>query len=139
MKKLALLLMLIALLSCRNNKPPTCVITNPSNNAAFTRGVTIPISVDADDPDGRISEVRLLFNNIGITSLKTYPYNFELITDDYSLGNYTLEAIVTDNGGLEASAEVQITIEADLPVVTTGNVSEITASTALCSGEVVSD
>ncbi len=46
---------------------------------------------------------------------------------------------MTDNSGLEASDEIQITIDADLPSVTTGNVSEITSSSANCGGNVVSD
>ena len=140
MKKLSLLLlMFIVLLSCRRNEPPTCIITHPSHNAVFTKGTSIPISVDADDPDGTVLEVRLFFDNIGIVTMANFPFNFELNTDEYTLGNYTLKATVTDNSGLEASDEIQITIDADLPSVTTGDISEITASSAACGGDVVSD
>jgi len=46
---------------------------------------------------------------------------------------------VTDNSGLEASDEIQITIDADFPSVMTSDISEITASSANCGGDVVSD
>ncbi len=131
--------MLIVLLSCRRNEPPTCIITHPSHNAVFTVGASIPISVNADDPDGTVLEVRLFFDNIGIVTMANFPFNFELNTDEYDVGNYTLKATVTDNSGLEASDEIQITIDADLPSVTTGEISEITASSATCGGYVVSD
>ncbi|MCK5137396.1 MAG: hypothetical protein KAR19_16550 [Bacteroidales bacterium] len=139
MKKLSLLLILIVLLSCRKNQPPTCIITHPSNNAVFAHGISIPISVDANDPDGTVSGVKLYFNNIGIANLENFPFNFELNTDGYTSGNYTIKATVTDNSGLEASDEVQITIDADLPSVTTSDISGITVSSANYGGNVVSD
>ena len=76
MKKLSLLLLiLMVLLSCRRNEPPTCIITHPSHNAVFTMGTSIPISVDADDPDGTVLEVRLFFDNIGIVTIANLPFN----------------------------------------------------------------
>ncbi len=71
----------------RRNEAPTCIITHPSHNAVFTKGTSIPVSVDADDPDGTVLEVRLYFNNGGIGTMANFPFNFELSTDEYTLGH----------------------------------------------------
>ncbi len=63
------------------------------------KGEKIPVSVDAEDTDGEVEEVRLYFNNIGLVTLESFPYNYEINTDEYAVGNYTINATVTDNIG----------------------------------------
>jgi len=132
-------LMIMVLLSCEENQPPTCVITQPSDDAIIMKGETIPVAVDASDPDGTVDEVKLFFNGIEIASIESYPYSYEISTDENDTGIYTIKATVRDNEGLEGSAEIQITINAELPSVTTLNISEITSSSAVSGGDVISD
>jgi uncharacterized protein (TIGR02145 family) len=139
MKKVSLLLMIMVLLSCEENQPPTCVITQPSNDAIIMKGETIHVAVDASDPDGTVDEVKLFFNGIEIASIESYPYSYEISTDENDTGIYTIKATARDNEGLEGSAEIQITINAELPSVTTLNISEITSSSAVSGGDVISD
>ena len=139
MKKVSLLLMIMALLSCEENKPPTCVIIQPSNDATIMKGETIFVAVDASDPDGTVDEVKLFFNGIEIASIESYPYSYEISTDENDTGIYTIKATARDNEGLEGSAEIQITINAELPSLTTLNISEITSSSAVSGGDVISD
>jgi len=139
MKKLSYFLILILLLSCEKNEPPTCVIVHPSDNDTFTRGENIPVSITADDSDGLVSEVRFIINSSGIASLVSWPYNYELNTSDFKLGIHTIKVIAIDNQGLQASDEVQIIVDADSLSVVTSVVTEITDSTAICGGNVAGD
>ena len=139
MKKLFLFLFLPLIISCAKNEPPTCSIVSPSNNEVFTLGDTILISAEAADPDGLVSEVRLQVNQIGVSSRESFPYNFELPSGDYGVGTHQIKVTALDELGLEGSDEISVMVEADLPVVTTAPVADITDSTALAGGNVVSD
>ena len=79
MNRIIFCLLLILLASCKKeNQPPTCEITHPENNAIFVIGEEIAISVEANDPDGIISEIRLYFDDLGITSIKEFPYTYKI-------------------------------------------------------------
>ena len=59
MKELFVLFLLSLLIACQEeNKPPTCTITSPSDGDELGIGEVVTISVDAEDPDGSVSEVR---------------------------------------------------------------------------------
>ena len=139
MKRLSLLLIIIAILSCERNKLPTCEITQPSNNEVFIKGDKIFVSVNAEDTDGSVAEVRIYLNNVGLIILENFPYNYEINSGDYDVGAYTIKATVSDNIGEEVSDEVQISIEANSPSVETDDVTDIKELSATCGGEVVSD
>jgi uncharacterized protein (TIGR02145 family) len=139
MKNLFQLLVFIALLSCQGDHAPRCRITQPLDNAVFMKGGNILISVDAEDQEGSISEVSLSFDHSIIVSLYSIPYNYTLSSGQYTPGIHVIGAVAEDNSGLTASDEVQISIVAASPKVTTGEVTEITQSSAKCGGNVVID
>lgn len=117
-KAIALSLAISLFISCQKNQPPTCQILKPDNGSEFSRGEVIPIAVDTDDPDGIVAEVRLYVNGSGLTGL-SFPYNYDLITDEYTPGQYTLKVTAWDNEGMEASDEVVVTISVAQSQVTT--------------------
>ena len=53
------------------NKPPTCSITNPKDNAQFNMDENISVTVVAEDADGTITEVQLYVDDVGY-SLAAY-------------------------------------------------------------------
>ncbi len=123
MKTKAILIALITILavttlvfqSCikdeeKTNQPPTCTITSPSNGEEIAKGETVIISVDANDNDGSISEVRFFINDIGSGSAASFPFNYSWNTNDESIGNHTVKATSIDNSGSSTSDEITIKI-----------------------------
>lgn len=92
------------------NKAPSCNIIHPSENMQITQGETINISVEANDSDGTVSEVRIAIDGIGVGSVNNYPYNFELNTTDLTLGKHRIKATSIDNEGGNKADEVFIQI-----------------------------
>jgi len=90
------------------NKAPTCEITAPNLGDDFEIGQTITISVDAEDSDGSIDEVRFFINGVGKGSANSFPYNYSWNTSNESIGNYTLKATSYDNKGSSKSTEIDI-------------------------------
>ncbi len=96
------------------------------------------ISVSASDEEGTVSEVRLFLDEIGIAELE-FPYNYQLNTDEYNSGEYTLKVTARDNEGLESSDEVKIIIDAAFSTITTSKASNITFISAQVGGNVSED
>ena len=140
MKRIAIYLIVFAFTSCtKENQAPECAITNPENNSTFVIDDVISVSVEASDPDGFIHEVQLYIDGVGITSLKEFPYTYEIEAIDYGPGEYAVKAIAFDEEGLNTSDEISITIEAVLATLTTNPVSSITDSSAISGGNITSD
>ncbi len=137
-KFFVLFLAISLFVSCQKNQPPTCEIVKPDNGSEFSRGDVISVSVDTDDPDGIVAEVRLYVNGSGLTGL-SFPYNYDLITDEYAPGQYTLKVTAWDNEGLEASDEVVVTISVAQSQVTTTAADSITYNSAAVGGSVSND
>ena len=121
MKTKTILITLIAMLtvtvlvfqSCEKeeekiNQPPTCEITAPTNNQSFVKGETIAISVEANDNDGNITEVRFAIDGVGKGSDSSYPFNYNWSTIDESIGSHTIKATCIDNDGDSSSDEITI-------------------------------
>jgi uncharacterized protein (TIGR02145 family) len=124
-------------ISCeKENQPPTCQINSPANNTTYYRGDTVQISITANDPDGTISEVQLYIDNIGITSLETFPYNYEWNTQGETQGQHEIKATAIDTRGGQATSTTNIILEAGLPMVTTNEATDITCCRASSGGSV---
>jgi glucose/arabinose dehydrogenase len=93
--------------------PPTVSITSPTNGATFTAPAVVPITADASDPDGTVTNV-VFFDGINILGqTNNTPY---AITNTFSAGSHSLTAVATDNAGLfTTSAVVNITVGAANP------------------------
>jgi len=110
MKRFSKLLILIILLSCEKNQPPSCKIIAPKDDSEIEIGETVVISVIPDDLDGSITEVRFYINNIGVGSASSYPYKYHWNTSDLEMGSHTISATVVDNNGASASDEIVVII-----------------------------
>jgi uncharacterized protein (TIGR02145 family) len=110
MKRIILLTVIVALfIGCKEeNKAPTCKITSPHNGAEIQQGTTIKISVDAEDTDGYITEVRFYVNETGVGSSNSYPYNFIWNTSNLGADRYKIKASSLDNEGNLTSSEIKI-------------------------------
>ncbi len=110
MRAICFMIVVIGFISCERNVNPVCHITNPSENESFYQGEIIPITVDATDSDGFISDVRIYSNNVGIISISEFPYNYDFDTEGYDPGTYTIRAVAKDNDGEEAEDKVMVVI-----------------------------
>ena len=137
-KTLLFILLSISIVSCEKNQPPSCQFLEPSDGYKVTKGAVITISVSAEDSDGGVSDVRLYINETGLATLE-FPYNYELNTEEYRSGSYSLKVVARDAEGLESSDEIQIIIDAQQSTVVTLGASEITFSSAHVGGSVSDD
>ncbi len=90
------------------NKAPTCEITAPNNEQEFTQDESITISVNAEDNDGSITEVRFSIDGVRKGSANSFPYNYNWNTAGENTGNYTLKATSFDNDGSNSSDEINV-------------------------------
>ena len=123
MKKLTYLTLAVALLigvavtfdACKKeeektNQPPTCLIITPTNRQEIAKGETVLISVEANDSDGTISEVRFYIDGVGKSSANSFPFNYEWDTDNESIGSHLLTTTSIDNSGGSNSDEITVEI-----------------------------
>lgn len=92
------------------NQEPTCSITNPSFGEEITQGETITVSVEAEDEDDNLKEVRFYIDGIGVGSSTSFPYNYEWETGGVSEGSHTIRAVARDEEQAEAQDEVDVNV-----------------------------
>jgi len=101
------------------NSPPSVSITNPANNASFTAPATITIDAAASDGDGTVGKVEFFQGLAKLGEDTSAPYSYTW--SDAAVGNYTLTAKATDNGGATTtSSAVSITVIQSPPSAPTG-------------------
>ena len=100
----------ILLFGCKKNKAPTCTITSPSDGVEIVQGEKITISVNANDIDGSVSEVRFYIDGSDIGPTSSSPYNFDWETSGFGIGSHSIEAVAEDNSGSFASDEIEISL-----------------------------
>ena len=107
-----------------NNNKPNVGFAIPANNATFTPGSNINVTVNASDSDG-IQNVKLYLNNQLVRQENVNPYNWG--ANDNALknvrnGNYILKAIATDKRGATAETSIRIRVQnASVPQPTPTN------------------
>jgi hypothetical protein len=96
------------------NIPPMVAITNPPNNSTFTAPASVPVAIDANDPDGAIAKVELYSGLTKLVDLTNAPYGFVLT--NLAVGSYTVSARAFDNDGDQvSSAPVSFSVISNLP------------------------
>ncbi len=80
---------------------PTVAFTYPTNNGYVPTGL-VPLSVNAADADGSVSQVQFFLNGGLFGSAGTAP--FSLTWSNPAIGNYNLSAVATDNLGLSKTS-----------------------------------
>lgn len=115
---ITVLFLFIIIFSCKKDKTPeetpnsnpSCEIISPIEGQEFRKGETVLISIDAEDNDGGITEVRFYVDDIGINSLSSFPYNYTWITTEQSIGIHRIKAASYDNSGNKKTDEISINI-----------------------------
>ncbi len=109
------------------NAPPTVALTSPPQGSVFFEQAAIPLSAAATDPDGVITRVEFLADDVRIGETLTPPYAFDWF--GATVGTHLLRAVATDNqGATSSSAPVSITVQRhetnqfDLTLISTGAV-----------------
>lgn len=118
-----------ASLPSETNTPPTITITSPADGASFAVGEIVTISVDVNDEDNNLQEVRFYVNGIGASSVDSFPYNFEWNTAGENTGNFVIKAEALDEDNEIAFDEINLVLGSGLVVdfeadITTASVGE---------------
>jgi hypothetical protein len=83
--------------------PPTVAITSPTNGASFTSPAIIPITANANDSDGSVTNVAFFDGGTFLGKTNNTPY---IVTASLATGSHALTAVVTDNAGLSTTSTV---------------------------------
>lgn len=100
------------------NQPPIVSFSTPVNNATFPSGSDVDVLVNASDPDGTVTQVKLYVNNhLLVRQLTSPPFEWGSPTNTYDArlrnmqnGNYTLKTIAYDNSGDSSMAAISFTV-----------------------------
>ena len=93
-----------------DNDAPTCTIVSPTDGEEITQGNTVTISVEAEDDDGSIAEVRFYIDGVDKGSANSFPYYYEWITTEEEIGSHTIKAEAKDNAGATKTDEITVAI-----------------------------
>jgi len=90
------------------NRLPYCEITAPNNGQEFSKGKSITISVETNDSDGTITEVKYFVDNQYLGSSNDIPHYYNWNTNTESIGTYKISATSYDNSGGSKTDEILI-------------------------------
>ncbi len=106
---------------------PTVAITAPQVGGVISGVVTV--TAEASDAASGITSVTLYVDGQAQATLNQPPFNFTLDTSTFASGLHTITVRAIDNGGNQAEASVDVTVDNTAPLV---------AITGPLSGSVVS-
>jgi len=89
------------------NEPPVVAFDSPAAGTEFAHGSTITLRLNASDPEGTATRVRLTANGMPLAELTTSP--FEFAWNDVFPDIYQLEAVAVDAQD-KTSAPAQLTV-----------------------------
>lgn len=92
------------------NQPPTCAITNPADGERIFQNEIVDITVNAEDTDGLVHEVRFYIDDVGVSSDDTFPYSYQWSTSDEETGEHFLKAEVIDDKGGKGSHVISVIV-----------------------------
>jgi glucose/arabinose dehydrogenase len=85
------------------NVPPSVSISNPTNGASFNSPANVPISANASDTDGSVTNVAFFDGAAFLGGTNNTPYT---IITSLAVGAHALTAVATDNLGLSSTSTV---------------------------------
>lgn len=97
---------------------PSVKIISPGNNESFEVLKDIPVRVQAESPNGKVTRVELLRNGIVIGSINDPTNSF--IVSNLQIGTHSLTARVTDDKGARATSSavtILVTEPNKVPIV----------------------
>jgi hypothetical protein len=126
------------------NLPPSVSLVSPSNGSSFLSKPNIVVGATASDSNGWVTAVQFLANGASLGVVSNYPFGtfplqplvmkeshglvlptlpgarvsrYQFVWTNVPSGAYALQAVATDNAGLQTtSAVVNITVTTNLPV-----------------------
>ena len=130
-------LMLINTGHGQSNSAPVLSFNTPAPAEMFQVGSPVFVHVNASDPDGSVSNVRLLVNDELLRQDDVAPYEWgnqplDTILKNLSLGVHTLTAVATDNNGAATTETIIVEIVTS-PVG--GNKSPVVSFASPANGE----
>lgn len=110
---------LILQIDSNSNSQPSVALTTPIQGAYYNDGDIITLSADATDADGTVTQVEFFYSNalLGVSNVSLGVDTAAPFTVDWSgapVGNSTLTAVATDDGGASVTSEA-VTITAFPP------------------------
>ncbi|HEV7646421.1 MAG TPA: Ig-like domain-containing protein [Pyrinomonadaceae bacterium] len=108
--------------SSASNQSPTVQINSPVDGAVYTMPASIPVNATATDADGNIVRLTLSAQSAtrSITIGQALGGTFSLLWQPNEPGSYTIWANAVDNGGLQTSVNIHITVNPPGPVSISG-------------------
>ena len=89
-----------------DNTAPTLTISSPANNSSFALGDAITFTASATDTEDGILSGSIVWKLSGVTLYTGASFT----KNDLPVGTHTIEASVTDSGGLTATGQVTVTV-----------------------------
>ncbi len=90
------------------NVPPVVNIVTPGNKAVINANASVNITANATDPNGTVTKVEFYNGSVKLGEDVTSPYNQDWTTS--SPGVYVIVAKATDNHGMSAAHQIQLTV-----------------------------
>ncbi len=87
------------------------MITHPVSTTVLFIGDTIQVNVECDDVDGSITKVLVFIDDVLQDTLFTAPYTYTWITNDLSIGPYSILCKAIDNDYAEGSDKVVLNFD----------------------------
>ena len=130
-------LMLINTGHGQSNSAPVLSFNTPAPAEMFQVGSPVFVHVNASDPDGSVSNVRLLVNDELLRQDDVAPYEWgnqplDTILKNLSLGVHTLTAVATDNNGAATTETIIVEI---VTSAVGGNKSPVVSFASPANGE----
>lgn len=94
------------------NAAPTVSITSPANGTSFITGAVVPISANAADADGTVSQVEFFVDGVSVGVDNTSPYTANYTS---TAGTHSLTARATDNSGAQTTSGAVSIVVANNP------------------------
>lgn len=85
----------------REARPPTVAILDPADQASVLAGQPLPITVSAQDPDGKIVRIELFNQEVHLATLTKPPFVFTWSPPE---GEHTVTARATDSDALSTTS-----------------------------------
>lgn len=100
-----------------SNAPPTVAITAPTNGSVFAAPWTGTIQASASDSDGSVAVVSFFAGTTLLGIVTNPPSGPSVELTNFAVGNYTLTAVATDDGGaITTSSGINISVVAPGPI-----------------------
>ena len=92
------------------NRVPVILLSSPANNATYMAPADIVISANVSDPDNNLALVEFFNGTTKLAQRTAAPFTFSWT--NVLAGSYAIRAVVTDLGGLTATATANVTVNA---------------------------